>query len=173
MPQPEAWLRGPIDDLYLVLLPAAHALIQADEDIARAAADLTPSELWVRPGGAASAGFHLRHMAGAIDRLLVYADGAQLSEAQRAAILSEADPGDPPADAAALLREAHAAIDRALVAIRTLPRGSVFEPRAVGRAGLPSSVFGILSHLAEHTARHTGQLITTVKIVRGLGLTAD
>jgi len=27
-----------------------------------------------------------------------------------------------------------------------------------------------LFHIAEHTQRHTGQVITTAKIVRGLGL---
>jgi hypothetical protein len=40
----------------------------------------------------------------------------------------------------------------------------------VGRARLPSTVFGLLFHVAEHTQRHAGQAITTAKIVRGLGL---
>jgi len=34
---------------------------------------------------------------------------------------------------------------------------------------LPTNVVGLLFHLAEHTQRHTGQVITTAKIVRASG----
>jgi hypothetical protein len=87
MAEPEAWLRGPLDGIDPVLMPAAHALVQAGEDLQQAASDLTVEQLWVTPGGAASPGFHLRHIAGSIDRLLTYARGEQLNEAQRQAIL--------------------------------------------------------------------------------------
>ncbi|MBI4572307.1 MAG: DinB family protein [candidate division NC10 bacterium] len=170
MAQPEAWLRGPIVGVDSVLMPAAHALVQASEDLGHAASDLTVDELWVRPGSAASVGFHLRHIAGSTDRLLTYARGERLSEAQRQALALEKEPGDPPADAATLVREAQAAIQGALEAIRGTSRETLFAPRSVGRAALPTNVFGLLCHVAEHTQRHTGQLITTAKIVRGLGL---
>jgi len=153
-----------------MLMPAAHALVQASEDLERAASGLGAKELWVKPGGAASVGFHLRHIAGSTDRLLTYARGERLTEAQRQAAALEQQPGDPPADAATLVGEARAAIERALTAIRAVPQESLFDPRAVGRAGLPTNVFGLLCHIAEHTQRHTGQIITTAKIVRGLSL---
>ena len=51
------------------LQPAAHAFLQSREDLSQAVAGLSTSQLWMRPGGAASIGFHLRHIAGAIDRL--------------------------------------------------------------------------------------------------------
>ena len=38
---------------------------------------------------------------------------------------------------------------------------------AVDRDRLPSTVLGLLSHAAEHATRHTGQALTTLKIVRG------
>ena len=36
----------------------------------------------------------------------------------------------------------------------------------VGRDRLPSTVRGLLFHAAEHAQRHTGQIVTTVRIVR-------
>jgi uncharacterized damage-inducible protein DinB len=165
-PLPEAWLRGPLPGVAGPLQPAAHALVQAAEDIAAAATPLTTDELWRRPGGAASAGFHLRHIAGSIDRLLAYSRGEQLSERQREALRIEGEPGDLPDDAASLILQATAAIEAVLDAIRTASADAAAEPRTLGRAALPSTLGGILFHIAEHTQRHTGQLITTAKIVR-------
>ncbi|HEX5830091.1 MAG TPA: DinB family protein, partial [Gemmatimonadaceae bacterium] len=103
MTAPEPWLRGPVPGVPDELQPAAHALLQAREDLPRAAAGLAPTELWMRPGGAASVGFHLRHLAGSLDRLFTYARGESLSPAQLAALAAEQSPGDPPPDAATLL----------------------------------------------------------------------
>jgi uncharacterized damage-inducible protein DinB len=162
--EPEPWLRGPLPGVDPYLMPAAHALTHAGEDLARAVADLPPQALWTRPGGAASVGFHLRHIAGSIDRLLAYARGEALTDDQRAAARAETEPSD--ADAAALLSEAHAAIAAALAQIRGTPRETLLAARAVGRAGLPSTVLGLLFHVGEHTQRHTGQLIATARAVR-------
>ncbi len=161
----EAWLSGPVDGVDRVLMPAAHALLQARIDLASAAGDATPEELWLAPGGAAPAGFHLRHMAGALDRLMTYARNEPLSDAQRSALtLEKSTSGE---GASELIALASAAIDAALEQIRRTPATSVFDARAVGRARLPATVLGLVFHAAEHTARHTGQLITTLKAVRG------
>jgi uncharacterized damage-inducible protein DinB len=161
---PEAWMRGPVAGIEPLLMPAAHALIQAREDLGRVAGGATVEHLWQRPGGAASAGFHLRHIAGSLDRLYTYARGESLSDAQRAALARESAPG---ADARELVDAACQAIDRALDQLRRTPRETLLEPRAVGRAGLPATVLGLLFHGAEHTTRHVGQLITTLKVVDG------
>jgi hypothetical protein len=150
-----------------VVMPAAHALMQAAEDITAAAAGLTVEQLWKRPGGAAAVGFHLRHLAGSIDRLLTYARGEALSQSQLAAIAGEQDAGVSPASAATLAGEAVAAIERAMDVIRNVPPESYFEPRAVGRRNLPTNVLGLLVHVAEHTQRHAGAIIATSKVVRG------
>lgn len=163
--QAEPWLRGPLEGVDPYLMPAAHALTHAGEDLARAVADLPAQALWTRPGGAASVGFHLRHIGGSIDRLLAYARGEGLSEAQRAATKSEELAGSP-GDAPALLAEAQRAIAVAIAQIRSTPRESLLDPRGVGRAQLPSTVLGLLFHVAEHTQRHTGQLIATARAVR-------
>lgn len=160
---PEVWLRGPLPGVVPPLMPAAHALLQAREELTRAAAGATMEELWRRPGSAAPAGYHLQHLAGSLDRLLTYARGESLGEEQRRALLQEGTPG---ASAAALLSAAHAAIDRALDQIRGTSAETLLEPREVGRARLPSTVLGLLFHAAEHTTRHSGQVITTLKALR-------
>ncbi|HEX7091043.1 MAG TPA: DinB family protein [Longimicrobiales bacterium] len=164
---PEAWLRGPVPGISPALQPAAHALIQALEDAERLAAPLDTATLWRSPGGAASIGFHLRHMANALDRLFTYARGEQLSEAQRAALAAEKTP-TPDVDAATLLAELRRAVERALDQLRATRDEELDDARAVGRAGLPSTVRGLLHHGAEHTARHAGQVSTTVKVLDGL-----
>ena len=163
---PEPWLRGPLPGVDPFLMPAAHALVQASEDLERAASGLTPDQLRTRPGGAASAGFHLVHIAGSIDRLLTYARGEGLSETQRAAAAAEPAVAESAQEAAALIANAKAAIEFALAQIRGTPDGILLDPREVGRARLPSNVIGLLSHVAEHTQRHVGQLIATAKAVR-------
>jgi uncharacterized damage-inducible protein DinB len=163
--QPEAWLRGPIEGVDPFLMPAAHALVQCREDVAAAAGPLAVEHLWARPGGAASIAFHLRHIAGSLDRLLTYARGESLSDAQRAAARAEQDDARD-RDARALLDEVGAAVDRALAQLRATPRDHLLEPRPVGRAGAPSNVLGLLVHAAEHAQRHAGQVITTARILR-------
>lgn len=164
---PEVWLRGPIDGVPAVLMPAAHAFVQVGEEVAAVAASLTADELWARPGGAASTGFHLQHLVGSTDRLLTYARGQMLSDAQKAFLKAEGTPGDPAPTADALVAGVQQAIARALEQLRGTPPETVTEARAVGRAALPTTVLGLLFHAAEHAQRHAGQLTTTVKVVRG------
>jgi uncharacterized damage-inducible protein DinB len=167
LPLPEAWLRGPLPGVDPWLQPAAHALTQAGEEIERAATGLTPDELWAMPGGGASIGFHLRHIAGSIDRLLTYARGGSLDARQFAVLAAEGRPGEPPATAEALLATARAAIEQALAEIRRTPAATLLEPRAVGRQALPTTVLGLLFHVGEHTQRHAGQVVSLARVVRG------
>ncbi len=164
----EPWLRGPVPGVDPYLQPAAHALLHASEDLDRAARDLSPDELAMRPGGAASVAFHLRHIAGSVDRLLTYARGAALTDAQRRVLVSESTGGNAPGDAADLIANARTAIAGAIDTLRATPRDTLLDARAVGKQGLPSTVLGLLFHVAEHTQRHVGQAIATAKAVRGL-----
>ena len=163
---PEVWLRGPLPDVAPVLQPVVHALLQVKEDAARALDGLTPTQVWARPGGVASLGFHARHLVGSLDRLLTYARGEALSAAQREYLGGERDPGEPPAAAAALAAEVARAIDAAIGKISASRLDALFEPRVVGRAQLPTTVFGLIVHAAEHSSRHAGQMITTSLLVR-------
>ncbi len=160
----EVWLRGPIDEVPAVLQPVAHALIQAREDVAAIAPSLSTDDLWTSRG-AATPGFHLLHLCGALDRLFTYARGESLGDAQKAAARAEAQP-HPELDGASLSARVDAGVDAALQQLRTTDEARVLDERRVGRAGLPSTVLGLLFHAAEHTTRHAGQFITTVKLLR-------
>jgi len=98
-----------------------------------------------------------------------YVRGRSLDAGQLAAVREEANPGTPPATAKELLAFVDAALDEALRSLRDVSEEELLTARAVGRARLPSNVLGLAFHAAEHTQRHTGQVITTSKIIRGLG----
>ena len=164
----EFWLQGPVPGVPDALMPAAHALLQSQQELHAALAGFPAALLWERPGGAASVGFHLRHIAGSTARLLVYARGEQLTAAQLDASRREAEPGDAPESALALLATVDAAVDAALRALRDARTDELYDLREVGRARVPSTLHGVLSHVAEHTRRHCGQVVATAQILRGL-----
>jgi hypothetical protein len=165
VPQTEVWQRGPVPGFDPLLMPVVHALLQVREDLERLAGEVPPGHVWLRPGGAASIGFHVRHTGGALDRLFTYARGEALSDAQRSALREEGVSGDPPASLPAIVGSINAIIDRALQQLAATSRDSLLEERKIGRAGLPTTVLGLLFHAAEHSTRHVGQAITTAKIV--------
>ncbi|MBM3770360.1 MAG: DinB family protein [Acidimicrobiia bacterium] len=169
MSEPEVWLRGPLPEYPPLLLPVAYALLQAREDIERLAQTVKPEQLWLKPGGAASIGFHIVHLAGSMDRLTTYARGEALSEGQVAALRAEREIEQRAAPMAAIVPAVLATIDRALAQVRATSSDTLLEARKVGRANLPSTVIGLLVHTAEHTTRHVGQAITTAAILRGSG----
>ena len=163
---PEPWLRGPVEGVPALLQPAAHALVMAVEDVERATEGLHPDDLWVEHGGAASVGFHLAHLSGATDRLLTYARGERLSDAQKRQLAAEhPDPPDRPA-LQSLLDRWRATVAAAMGQLSETNEETLLIPRYVGRAQLPSTVIGLVFHAAEHASRHTGQVVTTCKILR-------
>ena len=170
---PEFWLRGPLPDVPSLLQPVAHALMQAREEVT-ALMDAFPDELlWERPQSTrtnakpvASVGFHLQHLTGVLDRLFTYARGELLSSSQLAALAQEGNPtADFPETVAELVRRFHEQVDIALAQLRRTDERTVTDTRLVGRAQLPSTVLGLLVHAAEHTTRHVGQLLVTVRWV--------
>jgi hypothetical protein len=168
MSEPEVWLRGPIEHIAPMLQPVAHSLLQCRLEVRATMPTLTPAAIWSRPGGAASAGYHVRHAIGSLDRLLTYARGEPLAPAQLAALREEGRPDERDGIQDTLVAEFDAAIERALAQVRTTDASTLLEPREVGRGRLPSTVIGLLFHAAEHTQRHVGQLVTTAKVVRAL-----
>jgi hypothetical protein len=166
-PSPEPWLRGPVPGVAAPLQPAAHALLQAVEDVRRVVATLDAGAALASPGGgAASVAFHVRHAAGSLDRLLTYARGESLTSEQRAALVAEERP--EPIDGGRLVALFEAQVERALAQLRATDERTLGEARGVGRAKLPSTVLGLLFHAAEHTQRHVGSIITTARVVRDL-----
>jgi hypothetical protein len=158
----EPWLRGTHAEVDAVTRAILHALELAGEDATKWCAGLTDAEINARPHGIAPVGFHLRHIARSLDRLLSYAEGVQLDATQKDALRSELDGG---ATAEDVLNELRAGLHSATVRVRAFTPAHFNTVRGVGRAALPTTVGGLLVHCADHTQRHTGQAVTTAKIV--------
>lgn len=159
----ERWQSGPVPGIPDLLMPVAHALLQAVDDVA-AAAELDAARLWQGPGGVAPVGWHLLHLAGSTDRLFTYARGEPLSDAQRARLAQERELPEPRPDGAVLLGELRRVVHDGLDQLRRTALDTLLLPREVGRARIPSTVLGLLFHAAEHASRHAGQVVTTLKM---------
>ena len=159
---PEPWLRGSLTDVPTVQRAVLHALELAREDLAKWCGNLSDAELNAHPGNLAPIAFHIRHIARSIDRLLTYAEGRELGGAQMDALRSELDPG---AGRDELFAELAGALEKGASRVRAFDASQLEGSRVVGKKRLPTTVTGLLVHIAEHTQRHVGQAITTAKIV--------
>ena len=163
--QPEPWLRGTLTDVPALPRGVLHALALAEEDLTRWGATLTDEEIHARPHGLTPYAYHVRHIGHSLDRLLTYAEGEALNVIQRAALGVELDPG---ITHAALMAEFHASLTEAATRIRALPLAELEQPRFVGSKRLPTTLGGLLVHLADHTQRHAGQAVVTAKLLVAL-----
>lgn len=162
-PHIEPWLRGTHSELPAVLRAVLHAFELSREDVHKWTADLSDAELYASPFGLTPISFHLRHIPGTLDRLLSYAEGFQLNHEQLAALKSESQPGGSRED---LFAQFDWGLQSAAQRVRALNGVSLDLPRAVGRKQLPTTIGGLLVHLADHTQRHTGQIVTTAKLLK-------
>ena len=156
---PEPWLRGTLTEFDALRRRVLHSLELAREDVSRWCEGLSETQINACPCDVAPVAFHLRHIGRSLDRLLTYAEGKQLSEAQLMALQREMEPTPDPLD------ECLAMIAEAMTRVKEFSPGSYEEERTVGRKRLPATVGGLLIHCAEHTQRHVGQAITTAQIV--------
>lgn len=163
---PEVWLRGPVPGVPPLLQPVAHALLQAQEEVNKSMAQFPESLLWERPAGVASVGFHLQHLTGVLDRLFTYAQGKSLTPEQLRALQSEEQPPSLPCTVHLLIKRFDDQVENALKQLQETSEQTLLQPAGVGRKNLPSTVLGILFHAAEHTQRHTGQLLVTARVLR-------
>lgn len=162
---PEFWLSGPVEGVPALLQPVAHALLQVNREIQELMEDFPENCLWDRPGGVASAAFHLEHIPGVIDRLNTYAEGNLLNEIQMEYLKQEGfEHKDKSKEV--LCKKLEVKIKETINWIKTIDPGSLTEARYVGRKKIPTSLIGLLFHSAEHSMRHTGQLLVTAKILK-------
>jgi uncharacterized damage-inducible protein DinB len=158
----EPWLRGTLPEVPAVQRAVLHALELAGEDLRRWCGGLLDDEWNARPSGLPSVAFHFRHIARSLDRLLTYAEGRDLSEQQLAALKQEQAPG---ANSRQLFTELQSAIEKSAARVRAFDASKLEESRKVGKKQLPTTLGGLLVHIADHTQRHTGQAITTAKLL--------
>jgi uncharacterized damage-inducible protein DinB len=182
-PTIEPWLRGTHADVPAAGRAVLHALELSLDDLTKWTAGLTDAEVHAQPLGLTSIAFHLRHIARSVDRILTYAEGGQLSAEQLAALntekagteqtSAEQDGAEQGAEGkqeslAALLAEVEVSFSDAADRIRVLATADLNTPRFVGRKQLPTSIGGAMIHVADHTLRHTGQVVTTAKVIKAL-----
>jgi len=167
-PYIEPWLRGTHTDVPAAGRAVLHALELSLDDLTKWAAGLTDAEVHAQPLGLTSIAFHLRHIARSTDRILTYAEGGQLSQEQLAALKTEQGGEGKQESLAELLSEIEVSFSDAADRIRVLATADLTTPRFVGRKQLPTSIGGAMIHVADHTLRHTGQVVTTAKLIKAL-----
>ena len=161
----EVWQRGPVTGVPPLLQPVAHALLQAKEEVHELMSDFPEELLWEKPAGVASPAFHLQHMAGVINRLFTYAKAMTLTSEQLEKLGAE---GKQQTSIAVkeLVENFDSEVKQAIEYLKTIDENLLGDFRGVGRAQLPSTLIGLLVHAAEHTMRHLGQLIVTVRVLK-------
>jgi len=162
---PEPWLRGTHTDLPAVTRGVLHALELAREDVHLWCGRLSDAQIQMKVLGLPSLAFQLRHIAGSLDRLLTYAEGGELTAEQVADGRSELHASGSRAE---LLEEFDKSLASSAPRVQNLAGRDLEAARFVGRLKLPSSLGGLLVHVAEHTQRHVGQLVTTAKVLHEL-----
>jgi uncharacterized damage-inducible protein DinB len=167
-PYTEPWLRGTHTDVPAAGRAVLHALELALDDLTKWTANLADAEVHAQPLGLTSIAFHLRHIARSTDRILTYAEGEQLSAVQLALLKSELTGEGKSETLAELLAEVEIAFTDAAERIRVLATANLDTPRVVGRKQLPTSIGGAMIHVADHTQRHVGQVVTTARVIKTL-----
>ena len=163
--KPENWLRGKVENVPDLLQPAAHALLQSKEELRKYLVDFPAGELWTKPAERASVGFHLQHIAGVTNRLITYAKGEQLSEAQLHYLKLEGK-ADASISVEELIIKAENELSEAVVFLKSQKPEDLTNTVEVGRKRIKSSLIGVLFHAAEHSQRHIGQMLVTISVVK-------
>jgi hypothetical protein len=156
-------MRGIVPGIHPVTGHLLRSAEQIREDAGAAAVGLTTDQLWSKPHGMTSPGFHLKHLAGSTNRLLTYLEDRQLTSDQLAAILAE---GEGSEDAATLLSSVNAALDRYEAAVRSLSPEDFGAVKEIGRKKYQTTAISLAIHIAEHAQRHIGGLIAAAKLAR-------
>lgn len=144
------------------MAPILYAFQQTREDLARYTEGLSAEQIWSTPHGFGSVGFHMRHIAGSTSRLMAYLQGRPLTAAELRTLATEHDAAGAGRDQ--LLELLDSALRDAEAMVRAIDPATLAEPRTVGRQHLPTTVIGLLTHIAEHTQRHVGQAIAAAKL---------
>lgn len=159
----EVWMRGPVADVPALLQPVAHSLLQTAEEVRACTIGFPDDQLWIKPNGMASVGFHLQHLRGILDRLFTYANGGSLTEQQLAYLASEGiENNESTTD---LVKKIEEQVTLALQQLKQTREDQLLQSRGIGRKKIPTTLIGLLFHAAEHAQRHAGQLLVTIRLL--------
>jgi len=164
----EVWQRGPIEDFPVILQPVAHALLQAREEVNDIMQDFPEDLLWERPANVASPAFHLQHLTGVLDRLFTYARKQRLTPVQLHSLSIEGNEEETSSSLTELVELFDKQVELSINELKDVKSDTLTEARTVGRKLISTTLIGLYVHAAEHTMRHLGQLLVTVKILKRL-----
>ncbi len=156
-------MRGGVPGIHPVIGHLLRAIEQIREDAASAIGDLRPEQIWAKPHGLTSAGFHLKHLAGSTERLSTYLSGGQLTADQLTAIGTE---GEGRETAELLLAAVDESIKHYEALVRNLDPADFGAIREVGRKRYQVTAISLALHVAEHAQRHIGGLIAACNLAR-------
>jgi uncharacterized damage-inducible protein DinB len=159
----EPWMRGIVPGIDPVIGHLLRASEHIREDLEGAIQALSREQIWARPGGMTSVGFHAKHLAGSTERLCTYLQGEQLSAEQLAALKAEGS-GEETADQ--LVAAVKAALAQYEELVRALTPEHFADVREIGRKRLQTTAISLAIHIAEHGQRHVGQAISAAKLAR-------
>lgn len=162
----EFWQCGPIENVPALLQPVAHALLEVGAEVSLIMQGFPENLLWEKPAGVASPAFHLQHINGVIDRLFTYARKELLSNEQMHALSLEGDEEKSSSSMQQMISKLDERISFAIEELKTIDPGTLTDARGVGRKQIPTTLIGLYFHAAEHSMRHVGQLLVTVKILK-------
>lgn len=162
----EFWQRGPIENVPGLLQPVAHTLLEVGEEVHIIMEGFPENLLWKRPAGVASPAFHLQHISGVIDRLFTYAQKELLSKEQMHDLSLESAEENNSLSMQQMISNLDKRISVAVEELRATDVETLEEARGVGRKQIPTTLIGLYFHAAEHSMRHVGQLLVTVKILK-------
>jgi len=162
----EVWQRGPLENMPILLQPIAHALLQAQEEVNEMMIGFPENLLWKKPFGVASPAFHLQHLTGVLDRLFTYAKKQPLSSQQLERLSIEGNQTQTSSSMTELIDLFNKQVDISIHELRNIKTDTITETRTIGRKLIPTTLIGLYVHAAEHTMRHTGQLLVTITILK-------
>ena len=143
-------------------MPVFFSFAQVREDLQKHSVGISDGEVWT-PLAGSSLGFQLKHLAGSVDRITSYLIGRRLDADQLDFLKREAQPSGTLSELLAMVEQS---LNKSQDQLLTVDAESLYAARTVGRRALPTTVVGLIVHLAEHTQRHLGQVITLTKLLR-------
>ena len=162
----EPWMRGILPDIHPVTGHLLRAIEQIREDTEATLNGLSVPQIWAKPHGMSSVGFHAKHLAGSTERLNTYLAGQSLTPEQLSAIEAESH-GDE--SSAGLLAGIQTALQHYEDSVRQLKPEDFAAIREIGRKRYQTTAISVAIHAMEHAQRHTGGMIAAAKLVRALG----
>lgn len=162
----EVWQRGPVENVPALLQPVGHAILESREEVHQIMENFPEELLWDKPAGVASPAFHLQHIAGVIDRLFTYARKELLTEDQMHSLSLEGNREKTLLSMHQLIIQLDKQIDVDIEELKKVKEDSLTEVRGVGRKQIPTTLIGLYFHAAEHSMRHIGQLLVTVRVLK-------